>query len=200
MEKIMKVAIITLEEFNELDSFISSALLNRIPLPDWEVQICCPSDHVTSMNGVKIEAQQQIEYANDADIVLFGSGMRTADYANDDEFLARFSLNRGKQIIGSQCSGALFLNKMGFLTRTISTDTLTAPKLQAAGLDVSAKPLYAEGNIASAGGCLASYYLAAWAITKAVNWETAADIVHYVAPVGQKDAYVEMTRKVIEES
>ncbi len=193
----MKVAIITLEEFNELDSFIASALLNRVERPDWTVQICCPSDHVTSMNGVKIEAQQPVEYANEADIVLFGSGMRTAEYANDPLFLKRLSLDPSQQIIGSQCSGALFLKQLGLLQKTIATDTMTAPKLSELGLEISKQPLYAEGNIASAGGCLSSYYLAAWAITTAVDWETAAGIVHYVAPVGQKDAYVEMTRKVL---
>jgi len=193
----MKAAIITLEAFNELDSFIASALLNRVTVPGWEVQICCPADHVTSMNGVKIEAQQQIEYANEADIVLFGSGMKTADYANDDAFLSRFKLDGGRQIIGSQCSGALFLSRLGMLKEIISTDTLTAPKLAAEGLEISTRPLYQEGNVASAGGCLASYYLAAWAITKAVGWEVAADIVHYVAPVGQKDDYVAMTKDVL---
>jgi len=84
----MKIAIVTLEAFNELDSFVASALLNRVPLADWTVQICCPSDSVTSMNGGCIEAQQRIEYANEADIVLFGSGMKTAQYANDPDFIA----------------------------------------------------------------------------------------------------------------
>ena len=190
----MKVAIITLEAFNELDSFIASAILNRVNLADWEVQICCPSETVTSMNGVTIQAQQQIEYANTADIVLFGSGMQTAEYAEDTEFLNRFSLDTGRQIIGSQCSGALLLHSLGLVKEGVSTDTMTAPKLVAKGVDLSDRPLHVEGNVASAGGCLASYYLAAWAITKATNWDTAAEIIHYVAPVGQKDTYVQMTK------
>ncbi|MBE7637121.1 AraC family transcriptional regulator [Sneathiella sp. P13V-1] len=190
----MKIAIITLDAFNELDSFIASAILNRVNLPDWEVQICCPTDQVTSMNGVRIEAQQPIEYANTADIVLFGSGMKTLEYANDASFLKRLSLDPTKQLIGSQCSGALFLQRLGLLENTISTDTLTAPKLLEVGMEVADQPLYAEGNIASTGGCLSSYYLAAWMITKATNWQTAADIIHYVAPVGQKEMYVEMTK------
>ena len=193
----MKVAIITLEAFNELDSFIASAILNRVEHPDWLVQICCPADHVTSMNGVQIKAQQPIEFANEADIVLFGSGMRTTEYAADKTFLQRLSLNPDKQIIGSQCSGALFLHRLGLLKETLSTDTMTAPKLREQGVRVSSKPIYAEGNIASAGGCLSSYYLAAWAITRALDWKTAADIIHYVAPVGQKEAYVNMTKDAI---
>lgn len=148
----MKVAIITLDAFNELDSFIASAILNRVPLPEWSVQICCPTDQVTSMNGLVIQAQQPIEYANTADIVLFGSGMKTTLYADDPAFLKRLQLNGSKQVIGSQCSGALFLNRLGLLKNTISTDTMTAPHLKKAGLNISQTPLYAEGNIASAGG------------------------------------------------
>ncbi len=194
----MKVAIITLQEFNELDSFIASALLNRVRVEGWQVQLCCPDPQVTSMNGVKIEAQQPIEYANEADIVLFGSGMKTADYAADEAFLARLDLDPARQIIGSQCSGALFLHKLGLLKTTLSTDTMTAPKLAAKGAEISDKALYVEGNVASAGGCLSSYYLAAWAITKAVGWEAAADIVHYIAPIGEKDHYVALTKQALE--
>jgi len=193
----MKVAIITLDAFNELDSFIASAILNRVPLPEWSVQICCPTDQVTSMNGLVIQAQQPIEYANTADIVLFGSGMKTILYADDPAFLKRLQLNGSKQVIGSQCSGALFLNRLGLLKNTISTDTMTAPHLKKAGLNISQTPLYAEGNIASAGGCLASYYLAAWTIAKTVNLQAAADIIHYVAPVGQKEEYVQLMQDVV---
>jgi len=193
----MKIAIVTLEAFNELDSFVASAILNRVAPADWTVQICCPSDSVTSMNGVRIEAQQRVEYANEADIVLFGSGMKTAEYANDREFCARFSLDPDRQLIGAQCSGALFLHRLGLSTKILSTDTMTAPHLAEAGVEISDQPLHVEGNVASAGGCLASQYLAAWAIAMKTDWQTAADIIHYVAPVGQKDDFVERARRVV---
>lgn len=193
----MKIAIITLEAFNELDSFVASAILNRVPQPDWAVQICCPSDYVTSMNGVKIQAQQPVEYANEADIVLFGSGMKTAEYANDPAFLKRFSLDPAQQLIGTQCSGALFLHRLGLSSGTVSTDTMTAPHLSKEGLEISAQPLHVEGNIASAGGCLASQYLTAWAIAMKTDWQTAEDIIHYIAPIGQKDEYAARAKAVV---
>jgi len=49
---------------------------------------------------------------------------------------------------------------------------------------------YAKGNIATAGGCLASQYLAAWTIASLTDLDTAAAALHYVAPVGEKDQYV----------
>lgn len=193
----MKVAIITLEAFNELDSFVASAILNRVPDKSWTVQICCPSETVTSMNGVKIHAQQPIEYANDADIVLFGSGMRTAEYANNTKFLSRLDLNPTKQLIGAQCSGALFLHRLGLTKEIISTDTMTAPHLSSEGLTISDQPLHVEGNIASAGGCFASHYLAAWAIAKKTDWATAEEIIHYVAPVGQKNEFAVRAKETV---
>ena len=39
-------------------------------------------------------------------------------------------------------------------------------------------------------GCLASSYLAAWVIARTEGREAAAAALHYVAPVGEKDAYV----------
>lgn len=194
----MKIAIVTLQAFNELDSFIASALLNRAKLPDWTVKICCPEARVTSMNGVEIQAQAGLEFANQADVVLFGSGMKTADYAQDPDFLARFTLDPARQLIGAQCSGALILHRLGLLSDGIvSTDTMTAPRLTEAGLAIAETPLHVDGNIASAGGCLASHYLASWAIAKTRDWPTAEAIIHYVAPVGQKDVYAERAREVV---
>jgi hypothetical protein len=50
---------------------------------------------------------------------------------------------------------------------------------------------YAEGNVATAGGCLASQYLAAWVIARLVGVDEAEKAIHYVAPVGEKQLYVE---------
>ena len=193
----MKIAIVTLDGFNELDSFVASALLNRVSKPDWEVQICCSADTVTSMNGVEIKSQQPIEYVNEADVVLFGSGVKTAEFANDAKFLERFSLDKNEQLIGAQCSGSLFLHRLGLSGDIVSTDTMTAPHLRKEGLKISDQPLHVDGNIASAGGCFASHYLAAWVIAKKTNWQTAEDIIHYVAPVGQKDEYSARAKQTI---
>jgi len=54
-----------------------------------------------------------------------------------------------------------------------------------------------DGNIASAGGCLSSQYLAAWTIAMKTDWQTAEDIIHYVAPVGQKDIYANRAKDVV---
>ena len=52
------------------------------------------------------------------------------------------------------------------------------------------QPFYADGNVATAGGCLASPYLAAWIIARSEGLAEAERAIRYVAPVGEKDAYV----------
>lgn len=47
-----------------------------------------------------------------------------------------------------------------------------------------------QRDVATAGGCLASPYLAAWLIARLVDVEAAESALHYVAPVGEKDDYV----------
>jgi len=194
----LKIAIITLDAFNELDSFVAMAIFGRVRLDGWTVQICCPTETVTSMNGVKIFAQQPLSYANDADIVLFGSGMKTAEYANNPDFLNTFSLDPSWQLIGSQCSGALILQQLDLLKSAVSTDTMTAPSLIEKGLIISEQPLHVTGNVATAGGCLASHYLAAWAIARKTDWQTAEDIIHYIAPVGQKDEFARRANATVQ--
>jgi hypothetical protein len=52
-------------------------------------------------------------------------------------------------------------------------------------------PFHAEGNIATAGGCLASQYLATWVITRTLGQGAARDVIDYVAPVGENEQTVE---------
>lgn len=59
-----------------------------------------------------------------------------------------------------------------------------------AGSLVLNQPFFASDNVATAGGCFASPYLAAWIIARTEGWEVAKSALHYVAPVGEKEAYV----------
>jgi hypothetical protein len=51
-------------------------------------------------------------------------------------------------------------------------------------------PFVAHGNVATAGGCLASQYLATWMIARGASLREAEEAIHYVAPVGEKQSYV----------
>lgn len=55
----------------------------------------------------------------------------------------------------------------------------------------------AKGAIATAGGCLASQYLAAWIIAKLAGKSSAESAIHYVAPVGEKESTVSHTMSVV---
>src|SRR3546814_13872409 len=55
-----------------------------------------------------------------------------------------------------------------------------------AGVEVLDAPFVAHGNVATAGGCLASQYLAAWIIARLAGPQAAEEALHYVAPVGEK--------------
>jgi len=188
----MHIAILTFDGFNELDSLIALGILNRIKTPGWRVTLSCPSPTVTSMNGVTLHAQSTLEEACVADAVLFGSGMKTRDIANDQSVMARLQLNPQRQLIGSQCSGTLMMARLGLLNAIPAcTDLLTKPWVQEAGVEVLHQPFYASGNVATAGGCLSSQYLAAWVIARLEGMDAAKAALHYVAPVGEKELYVD---------
>ncbi len=187
----MQIAILTFDGFNELDSFIAAGILNRMRAKGWKSHITCPSESVTSMNGVTIMAEQKLEFANEADAVLIGSGMKTREIAQDAAFLTRLNLDPARQLIGAQCSGTLLLAKLGLLGRLPAcTDLTTKPWVVEAGVEVVDQPFFARGNLATAGGCLASQYLATWVLARAGSVEDAEAAMHYVAPVGQKEVYV----------
>lgn len=188
----MHIAILTFDGFNELDSLIALGILNRIKKSDWRVSLCSPTPTVASMNGVTLHAQSALADACKADAVLFGSGMKTRDIANDPVIMGQLKLDPSRQLIGAQCSGTLMLAKLGYLQSIPAcTDLTTKPWVQEAGVEVLNQPFYADGNVATAGGCLASQYLAAWIIARFEGLDAAKAAMHYVAPVGEKDVYVE---------
>ena len=187
----MHIAILTFEGFNELDSLISLGILNRIKRTGWRVSIACPSARVKSMNGVVIEAQATLEDASAADAVIVGSGMQTREIARNADLISRLRLDPSWQLIAAQCSGTLVLAKLGLLDGVMAcTDLTTRPWVEEAGIRVLEQPFFANGNVATAGGCLAAQYLAAWLIARVEGIEAARSALHYVAPVGEKDAYV----------
>ncbi|RFP18507.1 MULTISPECIES: DJ-1/PfpI family protein [unclassified Duganella] len=188
----MHITILTFEGFNELDSFIALGILNRVKRPDWRVSITCPTTRVKSMNGVVLEAQAPLSEAAGADVVLVGSGIQTREIVADSRLMAQLKLDPQRQLLGAQCSGALILAKLGLLDAIPAcTDLTTKPWVQEAGVKVLNQPFFAQDNIATAGGCLGAQYLACWVIARLEGIEAAKAAMHYVAPVGEKDEYVE---------
>ncbi|MEU9143969.1 DJ-1/PfpI family protein [Streptomyces sp. NPDC048349] len=188
----MQVAVVTFDGFNELDSFIASALINRCRRDGLEAFITTPTPVVTSMNGLEVTGQRPMEFVTEADVVLIGSGVKTRDVVADSRMLSMLPLDPSRQLIGSQCSGALVLARLGLLGgMPACTDMTSRPYVEACDVTVLDAPFHAEGNIATAGGCLASEYLAAWVITRTLGEDTARSVIDYAAPVGEKQERVE---------
>ena len=188
----MQIAVLTFDGFNELDSFVAAAILNRLKSKGWKAHITSPTPEVTSMNGVTVQRQRPLEFASEADAVIIGSGINTRQIAADPKMLSRIVLDPSRQLVGAQCSGTLLLAKLGLIGGLPAcTDLTTKPWVIEAGVEVLDAPFVAHGNVATAGGCLASQYLATWMIARLATPRDAEEAMRYVAPVGEKDAYVE---------
>ena len=184
------VAIVTLPGFNELDSFLALHLLNRAE--GVRAFLAGPSAKAVSMNGVTTAVSGSMADAADADAVLLGSSRRTQDFADDADFLGSLTLDPARQLIGSQCSGALILAKLGMLAgRSVCTDNKTRPWIEELSLKVLSEPLHVVGSVATAGGCLSSQYLATWAMLRLVGETEARRALTYVVPIGEDDAYAD---------
>nr|AIA17517.1 Putative amidotransferase [uncultured bacterium] len=194
----MQIAVLTFDGFNELDSFVAAAILNRMKAKGWAAHITSSTPAVTSMNGVTVQRQKPLEFASEADAVLIGSGLKTRDIAANADLLARIKLDPSNQLIGAQCSGTLLLAKLGLIGELPAcTDLTTKPWVIDAGVNVIDAPFVAHGNVATAGGCLASQYLATWIIARGASIEDATEAMHYVAPVGEKNLYISQALSVV---
>ncbi len=194
----MRVAIIAFDGCNEIDIFVPLGLLNQLSPLGWKAELACPASDVTSINGVTLQAQQSLEFANEADAVIFGGGLYTRAIAENSALLDRFQLDPLRQTIGAQGSGTLLLARLGLLGDSPAcTDSATRPWVVEAGVRVMNAPFHCRGPIATAGGSLAAQYLAAWMMLRVAGHSATKQALLQAAPVGEKDRYVERLLEVV---
>ncbi|WP_343734009.1 DJ-1/PfpI family protein [Acidovorax sp.] len=192
----MRISILTFDAFNDLDSLVAFGMLSRIALlgdADWQVRIASPTPRVTSMNGLTIDAHEDLSQLAEADAVLVGSGMKTREVANTPALMEQLrALNPDCQLLAAQCSGTFLLSRLGLLRGTPAcTDLTSKPWVVESGVDVVPRAFTARGNVATAGGCLASQYLVAWLLARLKGLDAAREVLHYFAPVGEKQEYID---------
>ena len=178
------IAIVVFDKFTDVDLWLMWDLLNRVP--DWSVKIVGSAETHASVTGIPVSTQDSIEFANSADAVLFVSGPGTRDCIKNDEWLSRFNLDPERQLIGSICSGSLILAKLGLLDGKTATTYPTSKELLGSfGVEVIEKPFVANGNVATAGGCLAQQYLVGWVIEKLADKDWSDLVLKSIQPVGE---------------
>jgi len=181
-----KIAIVIFDKFTDIDLFLMWDLLNRVRVEGWSVKILGEKDSHVSATNIVVKAHGRIEEANDANAVLFVSGQGARDRIVDENWLKRFNLNAEKQFIGSICSGALILARLGLLeNKTATTYPTSKAALESFGVEVAEKPFIAHGNVATAGGCLAQQYLISWVIENLADKSWSDLIVKSIQPVGE---------------
>ena len=167
----MRVAILTFDGFNEIDSFIALGLINRLKASGWSAEIAAPAAQVTSMNGVTCSAQHALEFANEADAVLFGSGIYHARHRRPDHEAAPgstgcTSIRCGRRSARSAPARCCWRGSACIGHMPACADATIRPWMMQAGVRVVDEPFHARGPVATAGGCMASVYLAAWVMAR----------------------------------
>lgn len=180
------ISIVIFDDFTDIDLWLMWDLLNRVRVDGWSVKIVGDSDAHVSKTGIRTATHGRLEDASDADAVLFVSGSGARSRIEDVEWLGKLRLDPSRQLIGSICSGALILAKLGLLEgKTATTYPTSKSALESLGVEVIEKPFVAHGNVATAGGCLAQQYLIGWVVEKLADKDWSELIVKAIQPVGE---------------
>jgi transcriptional regulator GlxA family with amidase domain len=182
----VKVSIIAFDDFTDIDVFFMWDLLNRVGRPGWEVKILGAGEEHVSSTGIRLRTHGRLEEANDSRAVLFASGKGTRRVIEDEGFLRAFRLDPSRQLVGSMCSGALILAKLGLLEGRRATTYPTAKALlETLGVEVVEEPFVRQGNVATAAGCLAAQYLVGWVIGETLGRAESERALKMIQPVGE---------------
>ena len=186
----MEIAIVAFERFTDIDVFMPWDLLNRARTAgarDWRVRILGKTPHVTSVAGLTIPTHARLEETANCDAVLFGSGVGVEDCIKDPEFLDALHLYETRQLIGSMCAGAIILAEKGLLKGRRATTYPTYFKRLATyeGVEPVEEPFVRNGNVATAGGCLAAQNLCDWVMATLAGAELSQAVQASILPVGE---------------
>lgn len=196
-----RIALVAFDDFTDIDIHLAWDLLNRVDLPDWSVEIVGSAPTHRSVTGIEIATHAGLDSCRNADAVLFGSGKGSRKCIASRAFLDAFALDPAHQLIGSQCSGALILASLGLLEGgPATTHTKVRAELEALGVSVVDAPLVVHGNVATAGGCLASVYLASWVVERLAGREQRESILRAIAPVGEEADLLGSVERVLSSS
>ena len=182
----IKIGLIAFDGFTDIDLFLHWELLTR-PVTlcpyflkgDWSVKLLGTASSHTSASGMKIPMNGNISEAKECNAILHASGQATYQLIEDAEYLKTLALDPERQLVCSQCSGALILAASGLLKDLTATtaDPTTASILQKYGAIALKEPfvIHDNRNIATAAVGLAGIEVARWILMRLLSQE-AADI------------------------
>lgn len=178
----MLIAVIAYDGFTDVDLFLPFDFFHRVKTPygagyggAWTVRILSDQPRLTSYSGVSVEAHGELAEAAAADAVFVVSGDGSRAKLADPDFMAALQLDPSRQVIGGIDSGILAgLGLLDGLSATTYPPVM--PELEAMGVRPEMRALVVHGNVATAGGCLASLDLCAWMVTRLLDPAAAARV------------------------
>lgn len=194
------LSIVVFDDFSDIDLVLPWDIFSRIKRHDWKVKVVGMGSTHRSTLGMLVKTDERLDTVAKSDVVLIIGGEGSRARVHDPEFLECLNLNPQRQLIGAQCSGALILAALGLLEgRTATTTPFATLEMEAAGVQLQQRPLVVHGNIATAGGCLASLYMTAWILYRCVGAAETKQIFAQVAPVGDDEFWAVIDRAVTTE-
>jgi transcriptional regulator GlxA family with amidase domain len=188
----MNVAVIAYDGFTDVDAFLPFDFFHRVTVAygagyegPWRVRLLADRPRITSYSGIAVEAHGGLAEASTADAVFVVSGDGSREKIADAAFMRALQLDPARQVIGAIDSGALVLAALGLLDGLSGTTyPIIMHELEAMGVRAENRALVVHGNVATAGGCLASLDLCAWMVGRLLTEDAAARVRASFEPIG----------------
>jgi len=134
---------------------------------DWRVFTVAAGRVTRGFNAMRVEADFLFDHAPDADLIVVPGGFGTRPGMDDTTLLGYLKrAGEGSRYVTSVCTGALLLQRAGFLTGRRATTHWAARKELAAlgGVEVVEERWVQDGNVITAAGVSAGIDMALYVV------------------------------------
>ncbi|WP_341503192.1 DJ-1/PfpI family protein [Gallaecimonas sp. GXIMD4217] len=185
-----QIAIVIFDEFTDVDFYLMRDILGR-GKDGWTVRVLGTKREHRSSLGSTVQTDGHVREVAEADVVLLCSGYQGLPAAlADREFMSALALDPSRQLLGSICAGSFILHHLGLLDGLkMTTHPDAKAHLEELGGEVLDQALVVEGNIATAGGCLSTFYLTGWVAERLHGVDKRKAIHRQLLPAGQQDVF-----------
>jgi transcriptional regulator GlxA family with amidase domain len=191
----MLITLVAFDDVADIELWLPWDLLNRVRVPDWQVEIVSDRRRVRTRTGILFDIAAGLARTRSAHAVIFCGGPGAARHARDPAFAGALRLEPRSQLLCAIGEGALFLGELGLLQgrRVAAAEPALVAALTGCGATCENTTLVEHGPVVTCAQSMAAVHLSEWLVSRLAGRGSARQMIDAVAPLDALAALQQQT-------